>query len=179
VKTLEKSCQTCLYAATHEPVCNSCLGNDVSNFQYKNYKEGNWMARVEQFELAGKKNIVIGGQGEAEVNTQWTPEKTSKHLHYVAESCGYMCERLRSLAGGKYKSLKIYTQEGYFSLNWENDELKGIFQLDYDGKIVSTFWDADHIKARIKQWGRHDIIVYDEFSHVSEKGLKKAHNRIK
>ncbi|MAF25277.1 hypothetical protein CL634_06845 [bacterium] len=144
-----KCCETCLYMATHEPACNDCLGDDVNNFQYKNYKEGNWMARVEQFELAGKQNIVIGGQGEAEVNTRWTPEKTSRQLHYVAGQCGYMCSGLSRLANGKYKSLKIYTSDGYYSLNWENDKLKSIFILNQDGKVVGTFWNADKIQARM------------------------------
>ena len=152
---MTKCCQTCLYMATHEPICNGCLGDDANNYGYKNHRFGNWMARVEQFELSGRLNIVIGGQGEAEVNTKWTPEKTSKHLHYVAEQCGYMCARLNPLAGGKYKSLKIYTSEGYYSLNWENDQLKGIFELDCDGKIVGTFWNADNIKIRQEQWGVH------------------------
>ncbi len=131
MKTQEtKSCTTCLYMATHEKVCDGCLNTDedyakyresgdMPPFRYLNYKEGNWMNRVIQAEIDGKQNIVIGGQGEAEVNTEWTPQKTSDHLHYVSEQCGYVTGHLHSFDNNTKIGLKIYTSEGEFLLVWD------------------------------------------------------------
>ena len=127
MKTITKSCQTCLYMATHEKICDGCLwtkddyklqGKDRPPMRYMHYKEGNWMDRVIQAEIDGKQNIVIGGQGEAEVNTKWTPQETSKHLHYVSEQCGYVTGSLHVFDDDTKISLKIYTTEGQFRLVW-------------------------------------------------------------
>ena len=116
--------------ATHE-MCTDCLttkddykdfnkagGWKRPDFRYLHYKEGNWMDRVIQAEIDGKQNIVIGGQGEAEVNTKWSPQKTADHLHYVSEQCGYVTGRLAyNKTDGKI-GLKIYTSEDQFRLVW-------------------------------------------------------------
>ena len=91
----------------------------MPSFRYLNYEEGNWMDRVIQAEIDGKQNIVIGGQGEAEVNTKWTPQETSKHLHYVSEQCGYCTGSLHFNKDDTKIGLKIYTTEGQFRLVWE------------------------------------------------------------
>jgi len=115
--------------ATHEKVCDGCLhtendykehrqGKEMPPFRYLHYKEGNWMDRVIQAEIDGIQNIVIGGQGEAEVNTKWTPQKTSDHLHYVSEQCGYVTGHLYSFDNDTKIGLKIYTSEGQFRLVW-------------------------------------------------------------
>lgn len=114
--------------ATHEK-CDHCLhteadyaeyrqGRKMPPFRYTNYKEGNWMDRVIQAEIDGKRNIVIGGQGEAEVNTKWTPQETSKHLHYVSEQCGYVTGHLSFNKDDSKIGLKIFTSEGEFRLVW-------------------------------------------------------------
>lgn len=158
MKTQEitKSCETCLYMATHEK-CDNCLTlpGDYDNYnaangwkspeyRYLNYQEGNWMKRVMQFELEGKRNIVIGGQGEAEVNTKWTPEQTSKHLHYVAGECGYFCQNLRYVDADKKKGLKISTHEGIWALCWDDKGLKYIAYCDHDWNVTKErFWDRE------------------------------------
>ncbi len=123
----QKECRTCLYMATHEK-CNGCLetpkdfvykgDGKFPPYTYHHYKEGNWMDRVIQAEIDGKQNIVIGGQGEAEVNTKWTPQKTSDHLHYVSEQCGYVTGHLHFNKDDTKIGLKIYTSEGQFRLVW-------------------------------------------------------------
>ena len=77
------------------------------------------MDRVIQAEIEGKQNIVIGGQGEAEVNTQWTPRYTSRHLYSVAEQCGYMTNGLQVSKDDMTVSLDIYTDEGEFKIVWK------------------------------------------------------------
>jgi len=114
-------------------------------FRYLHYQEGNWMDRVIQAEIDGTRNIVIGGQGEAEVNTQWTPEKTTKHLHYVAEQCGYMCGRLAYSKTRSRITLTIWTHEGQFRIIWANTT--GIPQL-------IGIWDVDNPKGW--KWENHN-----------------------
>lgn len=133
-------CRTCLYCATHEK-CDGCLytKDDLSEYheklveqkgkpfcratwpnlpsRYLHWEEGNWMERVLRFEIEGRRNIVIGGQGEAEVNTRWTPTHTVRHLHDVAEQCGYLCHNLRHLP--EDDRVKISTAEGTFELVWD------------------------------------------------------------
>jgi hypothetical protein len=146
-------CRTCLYCATHEK-CDGCLSTkeDFAEYRrimdenrarpitewvkaplpsrYLHWEEGNWMDRMIQFEIEGKLNIVIGGQGEAEVNTKWTPEHTAEHLHDVAEQCGYLCGRLRR--GADDDRLQISTAEGTFELVW-----------DKSGKLLRAY-DVNH-----------------------------------
>ena len=58
-----------------------------------NYEQGNGIWRVMQFEQDGRRNIVIGGQGEAEVNVKWSFDEAFKSLCNVAEQCGYMVHK--------------------------------------------------------------------------------------
>jgi len=165
VKDLKKSCETCLYMATHEK-CDDCLhskedwknyhwgkSREMPPFRYLHYKEGNWMKRIYQFEIDGKRNIVIGGQGEAEVNTKNTPKHTAKHLHYVAGQCGYMVGNLTKKNG--IATLRVNTSEGNFRLVWENDQLQRVerwnYDYDYDtdkdnSRHISNFWDRQEIE---------------------------------
>lgn len=85
-QTKQKDCVTCLYLATYEK-CNNCLGNGS---EYLNYEEGDGVARIKEWERTGKASIIIGGQGEAEVNVKDTPEEALKNLQNVADQCGYI-----------------------------------------------------------------------------------------
>lgn len=153
-------CQTCLYMATHEK-CDGCLRTEEDYkamkfdsktpdppYRYLHYKEGNWMDRRIQQEIDGTVNIVIGGQGEAEVNTKWTPEKTSKHLHYVSEQCGYFTGRLTYNNHGDKKGstiatglvfLRICTTEGEFRLEWSEGQLICIEPIGEN--LLNWRWD--------------------------------------
>jgi len=122
-------CQTCLYMATHEK-CTGCIEQPIGfvykgdgkfpPFTYHHYQEGNWMDRIIQAQIDGTHNIVIGGQGEAEVNTKWGPELTTKTLDYVSEQCGYVTGRLHSHSDAT-QHLTIYTTESLFELVWDKD----------------------------------------------------------
>jgi len=120
-ETAPRSCEMCLYMATHEK-CDGCLfpNNSDGTFPYTNYIPGNWLRRLDEFEKAGELNIVIGGQGEAEVNVKWTPKETTQHLHRVAEQCGYSCGNLIHKENG-LTTLDIYTTEGLNVLTWDKD----------------------------------------------------------
>jgi len=151
-----KCCRTCLYMATHEK-CDGCLGS-VDDLGYANYQEGNWMKRLSQAELDGTKDIVIGGQGEAEVNTKNSPQHTAKHLHYVTEQCGYMAGTLTTK--GNTKAMKLSTSEGSFRLVWIDNQLERIERWDYDydwdtntdnSKHIDNYWDRQFIENTILQ----------------------------
>lgn len=146
-KILQKSCQTCLFMATHEN-CDGCLGNDVDNFQYLHYQEGNWMKRIMQYELDGRRNIVIGGQGEAEVNTQWTLQQTADSLHNVAEQCGYFVQGPTTDDNDSH--LSIATSEGIFRLIWDKDGgFQSIYACNHDWQSVKKIWDKKEIEQYI------------------------------
>lgn len=145
--TTPKCCDTCLYMATHE-LCNGCLTGKLPDggYPFHNWKEGNWMGRIMWFELTGKRSIVIGGQGEADVSATDKPEDVSKNLHYVSEQCGYCTGRLNTHANGE-KSVTISTTEGTFRLVWDAQSLKAIEVWCYDhvaDKSIYTgkdFWN--------------------------------------
>lgn len=112
----KKGCMNCLYCGTHEKCgtgTSDCLGNtkDVEDnrgeYLYRNWEAGNGLARLREFETEGKRNIVIGGMGEAEVNTKWTPEETFEKLCYVSECCGYLTQKGKWTP--KHKEIIIYT----------------------------------------------------------------------
>ncbi|MBW2992753.1 hypothetical protein KY345_06060 [Candidatus Woesearchaeota archaeon] len=137
-KTKEKSCMNCLYLATHEK-CDGCLsteedyrvirGNMNANsemhlagvygkekidppYRYLNWIEGDGLERGYQFEKEGRMNIVVGGMGEAEVNTLWPPEKTIEILIDVAEQCGYLVNK--NNWDDKEKQIEVYNNDGHF-----------------------------------------------------------------
>lgn len=133
-----KDCLECLYLATHEQ-CDNCLGTyeetkaredqghkgyDV--YLYKNFTPGDGIARIQQFEREGKHSIVIGGQGEAEVNVNDSPEETLTNLCHVAECCGYVVSK-----GCWYPDYKeiIVLNHAHYKLVYYQDKLDSIKQV--------------------------------------------------
>ncbi len=114
-----KSCETCLYSATHEK-CDGCLGNQP--FAYKNWTEGDGIARRRELENSGQRNIVIGG--EAEVNVNWKPDEAYKELFRVAEACGYSINRRNW--GFSSCQIEIGTPDGHFVVTWWDGKLYAI-----------------------------------------------------
>lgn len=108
------------------------------------------MARITLWELEGKRSIVIGGQGEAEVNAKTDPHETAKNLHYVAECCGYMTGNL--IHKDDLYTQKISTSEGTFTLVWDDTGLVCIEanRVEYDPEAdcyvttrVGDYWNRD------------------------------------
>jgi len=137
-KTEKKDCMSCLYLVTHEK-CDGCLrteedykivrenmtenakmhqseiyGQEKQDppYRYLNWARGNGLERGYQFEKQGKLNIVIGGMGEAEVNTRWTPETTLETLINVAEQCGYYV--YQGIWCDNEKQIEVMNHEGHF-----------------------------------------------------------------
>lgn len=131
-----KSCQTCLYALTHEK-CDGCLGPvGTTPYLYQNWLAGDGVARQDELQRTGERSIVIGGQGEAEVNVKTPPGDVFKNLCRVAEQCGYS---VRKGQWGRFstttKELEILMPHGHFRLIWWNDSLHAIERV-----ITRTLW---------------------------------------
>lgn len=150
-----RSCQTCVHMATHEK-CDNCLctaadylATPSPPFRYAHWEPGNWLRREHDYQLAGKRAIVVGGQGEADVYADRPAAETSKHLNYVAGACGYYSHPLHQSEAyhadygcALATATKEYTtHEGHFRLVWVSDKLERIEHLDYvTGEVVSIFW---------------------------------------
>jgi len=149
------TCETCVYMATHEK-CDDNGGCTWTKDDYAAMRNGenppmrfqNWveatggpveqMERLHALQLKGDRNIVLG-PGEAEVSTKDTPQETSKHLHYVAEQCGYMCGNLAGTKDGG-THLVIWKDFGPFDIIWNAaGELVRIDAGEEDKK--SVFWN--------------------------------------
>lgn len=119
--TAPRSCQTCRHMATHTG-CDGCLSNTPRGepFPYRNWEPGNWLRELHRAEVLGYRNIVIGGQGEADFCSKAVPEAVAKLLHRVAEECGYLVGRL--VQQGQDKRLKVHAH-GCYVIHWHDDQL--------------------------------------------------------
>lgn len=92
----------------------------------------NWLTGVNALEVlqqhAGLRNIVIGGQGEAEANTFETPENAYARLDRVAEECGYLVGRPRTQ--GETTTITVQLPHGVFRLVWLNNVFARIDRFD-------------------------------------------------
>lgn len=84
------TCKTCIYALTRREPCEGCLipENEDASYAYRNYQEGDPFKELLKMQRSGERNIVIGGEGEHEVNVSWTMDEAYKHLAHVCEMCG-------------------------------------------------------------------------------------------
>jgi hypothetical protein len=148
METIEKGCMTCKSMATHKD-CGQCSGTDYclgtcaevdangGKYLYKNWKESNpeeQMNELKNMEKSGERSIVIGGQGEAEVNVKNTPQETLEELCRVAEACGY------SVSRGYWQDWKKeinVVNHGHYRLTYYSDKLDSITKI-----IERSVWTA-------------------------------------
>ena len=97
-----KQCATCINGLTtshpDRTRCEECLspliddGESALKFRkgelYKHWVEGDPRTRLLELQRSGEINIVIGGEGEHEVNANWTMGEAYKHLADTSEACG-------------------------------------------------------------------------------------------
>ena len=129
------SCMNCLYALTYEKCGgepeDSCLcppeywaarkRGENPPYAYRFWKEGDGFARRQELELLGEMNIVIGGQGEAEVNVKRSYEETLNELHRVACECGYLIR-------GDGRTINCILPHGVFDLKYCEGQFFGIWK---------------------------------------------------
>ena len=88
-------CTTCLHTGQglHDK-CTKCLQEkEGGGFAYSEYEHGDASAKIVKLEREGTRNIVIGGEGEMEVNSQWSYEEAYKKLFACGEEVGGMVYR--------------------------------------------------------------------------------------
>uniref|UniRef100_A0A6H1ZJ10 Uncharacterized protein n=1 Tax=viral metagenome TaxID=1070528 RepID=A0A6H1ZJ10_9ZZZZ len=128
----ERTCENCLYLATHEKCDNptSCLGSckevtaNDNQYLFRNFVAGDGITRITDFENRGERSIVISGMGEAEVNVLDSPEDTLERLIDVSEQCGYFTTQ------GAWtdfnKEIEISLELGLFRLIYIHNKLRYI-----------------------------------------------------
>ena len=134
---MSKTCTTCLYSFTHEN-CDDCLHTPedyetyrtigrMPPFRFLHHVESDpltILCRLHALQLLGKRPITLG-PGEADIYATSSPEATSKHLHYVAGECGYLCHMLRKDAFGDV-TLQLNKHGGPFVMRWRKDVLVSV-----------------------------------------------------
>lgn len=127
-KEIIKGCETCIYAMTHFK-CRGCISDDpeakgkkIYPYLYANYEFGTWeeqeAALMQEFN-AGRRSIVIGWSGEAEVNVKRTMQETLEHLTSISCECGYYTR----ISGN---NIEISKDTGKHILEYDRDGLKSI-----------------------------------------------------
>jgi len=117
-------CRTCLHGATHTK-CDGCLTPELPDgrFAYRHYVKGDPIPELIRMQRSGERNIVLGGEGEHEVNVNWTIDVAQAELANVCEHCGGLCWR--------EKPDTIIVDKPYgpaFLLIYEDEKLRRIFK---------------------------------------------------
>ena len=174
-ETKPVTCGTCLYMATHDN-CKGCLPKDGAplsdDYLYLNHRFGNWLGRQMWFEYTGKHSIVIGGQGEAEVNVNRKPLEVSKNLHYVAEQCGFYVHGIKhagratmlvvSLPHGSFRLIGEYPQADLDAVGERSASqlppppLSRIAYLDHEGNSTGNYWSRDYTERVLAKFDKSD-----------------------
>uniref|UniRef100_A0A6M3LYA7 Uncharacterized protein n=1 Tax=viral metagenome TaxID=1070528 RepID=A0A6M3LYA7_9ZZZZ len=124
-----KSCVTCVYGATcGQPTRerDDCLPT------YKHYEEGDPKVRLLELQRSGEINIVIGGEGEHEVNANWSIEEAYKHLAATCEACGGLV-----VHDGFVQLVLMKTYGPSFVLEWMHGKLYRISIRQHE-----PWWEA-------------------------------------
>ena len=91
------TCITCVNGLTtsypDRSRCDECLGLLPRGEAYKHWVEGDPRIRLLELQRSGEINIVIGGEGEHEVNANWTIHEAYAHLANVCNECGGLVVR--------------------------------------------------------------------------------------
>lgn len=119
-----KSCKTCVNTLANRNACEGCLTvSKGASFAYRNYEEGDPRALLLEMQRSGRRNIVLGGEGEHEVNVKWAIDTAYRSLSHVCEMCGGLCwkENPTTLIVDK-------TYGGAFTLEYEDLKLARIYK---------------------------------------------------
>ena len=117
---LVKGCRTCVYGVTcSQPVFSTATTNrDDCLPTYKHYEKGDPAVRLIELQRSGEINIVIGDEGEHEVNANWSIEEAYKYLADVCNECGGLVT--------KEGLTQLYLMKPYgpgFVIEWMHDKL--------------------------------------------------------
>jgi len=124
------SCIQCVYGLTCSQPSRDredCRDNDFKHFQY-----GNPSIRLLKLQRSGEINIVIGGEGEHEVNANWSIEKAYEHLAATCEACGGLV-----VHDGATQLVLMKTYGPSFVIEWMHGKLYKISIREH-----TTWWEA-------------------------------------
>ena len=85
------SCLRCVYGYTCSFPDREERGDCLDEWKYKHFKYGEPMIRLRELQWSGAINIVLGGEGEHEVNARWSIDDAYGKLSHVCEQCGGLC----------------------------------------------------------------------------------------
>lgn len=150
------NCNTCNNALADRSMCPECLGKgrEIRNpdgtityqWDYKYYNKGNPIAELIRLQRSGEKNIVLGGEGEHEVNMNWTISEATARLSAT-------CEAVGGLSWREGQTIIVDTDHGAFHLVYEEEKLRKIFKRLRRDLPLIHWWtstnDYDEFKKRI------------------------------
>ena len=131
-------CITCIYGLT----CGHPGPNEESLFdrrdcqedgKYRHYVEGDPRIRLLDLQRSGAINIVIGGQGEHEVNANWSIHEAYAHLANVCNECGGLVTK-----DGSIQLVLGKTYGPTFVLEWMHGKLYKISIREH-----KVWWEAE------------------------------------
>ncbi len=127
-------CTTCVYGLTcgHPPDSKrrrECL----YDWNFRHYKEGDPRVRLLKLQRSGEINIVIGAEGEHEINATWSMDEAYKHLAKTCEACGGLVVK-----DGLTQLLLIKTYGPSFVIEWMHDKLYKISIRKH-----TVWWEAE------------------------------------
>ena len=104
-----------------------CLkDNDEGKFSYKHYVEGDPNTRYNELRNSGAINIVIGGEGEHEVNANWSISEAYKKLADICENVGGVVTKEN---GFLLELCKPYN--GVWHIEWMHGKLYKITKVNF------------------------------------------------
>lgn len=133
-----KTCSTCLHVLADHTPCDSCLDppNTNGSFPYNNYVEATRekiYAERHRQELAGR-NIVLGREGEHEINANWTLERTRKEL-------SQRCEDVGGVSWRKGDSIIVDKQfDAAYTIVFKEDKLTEIYRENPNRGVPKHLW---------------------------------------
>jgi len=141
-------CRKCINGLVRKN-CEGCLTPELEDgrFAYRNYKKGNPVVELIKMQRSGEKNIVLGGEGEHEVNVKWTFGDALQALSETCEAVGGLCWRENPT------TIIVDTYHGAFHLVYEDDKLRRIFKRAHRDLPLIHWWtstnDYDEFKKKI------------------------------
>jgi len=124
-------CMSCVHGLTSSHPdrnrCEECLSDE----KYGHYVEGDPRVRLLELQRSGEVNIVIGGEGEHEVNANWSLDEAYRHLADTCEACGGLVAR-----DGLCQLLLMKTYGPSFVIEWMHGKLYKISIREH-----TTWWE--------------------------------------
>jgi len=153
------NCRTCINVVADKSKCKGCLGKSTKiqnpdgsttyQYEYNNYTEGDPVAKLIELQRSGKRNIVLGGEGEHEVNVNWSYEKTLAKLIDRCEDVGGLTWR----EGTDTIIIDKPFYGGAFHLQFQDGKLRRILKRSRSDGPLIHWWtskpDYDNIKNQI------------------------------